>query len=182
MRLREAVERVRGAWRWSRQRWWTRWAGDLVLLAVVLAAVAAWQTRHLPEAGTPVPDLALRTLTGEPARLADLRGKPVVLALWAPWCGVCKVASSNLSSVQRLVGGSAHVVSVALAYEDVADVERYMREQRVDYPVLLGDDSFMRALRVDRFPTVLFLSADGRVEDAAVGYTTRLGLLWRLWL
>jgi hypothetical protein len=48
--------------------------------------------------------------------------------------------------------------------------------------VLLGDDALQEAYRVDTFPTTLFLSADGRVRRAAVGYTTQVGLLWRLWL
>ncbi len=175
------VARVRASWGRARQRWWVRWGVDLAVFAVLMAAVMAWQTRHLAGSGTPAPDFALRTLSGEPLRLADLRGKPVVLVFWAPWCGVCKVESSTVSALRSTVGERAHVLSVAVAYEDAEDVRRFVRERGVDYPVLLGDDALTRAYRVNSFPTTFVLSSEGRIQQTAVGYTTRLGLLWRLW-
>ena len=175
------LERARAAWGRARTRWWVRWGVDLALFGLVALAVMAWQTRHLPGAGTPAPDVTLRALSGERVRLHDLRGKPVVLVFWAPWCGVCKAESSTVSALRDMVGERAHVVSVALAYEDEEDVRRFVREREVDYPVLLGNDALARTLRVEMFPTTLVLSSEGRIEQAAVGYTTRLGLLWRLW-
>lgn len=174
---------MRGRWRQLRTRHaWVRWGVDLLLFAAVAVAVMTWQTRRLPASGTPAPAFSLRTLDGQTLRLESLRGKPVALTFWAPWCTVCKAESSNLSALRKRVGERAHVLSVAVAYDDVEEVRRFAREQGVDYPVLLGDDALQRAYRVDTFPTTLFLSPEGRVTRAAVGYTTQLGLLWRLWL
>jgi peroxiredoxin len=173
----------KGRWRPLRERpTWVRWGVDGLVLLLVAAAVMTWQTRRLPSAGTPAPAFSLRTREGGAVSLESLRGKPVALTFWAPWCTVCKAESSNLSALKRRVGGRAHVLSVAVAWEDVEEVRRFAREQEVDYPVLLGDDALQRAYRVDTFPTTLFLSPEGRVTRAAVGYTTQVGLLWRLWL
>jgi peroxiredoxin len=172
---------IRDAWHRARQRWWVRWGVDLAVATLLFLGVMAWQTRHLPSAGTLAPDFQLRTLTGEQVRLSELRGKPVVLEFWAPWCPVCKAESSTMSAVRRLAGERAHVLTVAVAYENEADVRRYVQEQGVDYPVLLGESSLTRSLHVDSFPTTFIISPEGRIEHATVGYTTRLGLLWRLW-
>ncbi|MFP2956958.1 peroxiredoxin family protein [Myxococcus sp. 1LA] len=175
-----ALTRLKAAWGRAREKWWVRWGVDLAVFALLLSAVTAWQARHLPGAGTPAPDFTYQTLSGDTVRLDSLRGKPVVLAFWAPWCGVCGAESSNISQLRKLAGDSAHVVSVAVAYDDEEAVRRFVREHAVDYPVLLGDDAIQSAFRVNTFPTVFFLSAEGRVERAAVGYTTLAGLSWRL--
>ncbi len=177
-----ALARLKSTWARARSRWWVRWGVDLAVLAVLFAAVAAWQARNLPGAGTPAPDFTLTSLSGDTVRLDALRGKPVVVAFWAPWCGVCGMESSNLSQLRKLAGDSAHVVSVAVAYEDEEAVRGFVQKHEVDYPVLLGDDAIQSAWRVDRFPTVFFVSPEGRVERAAVGYTTLAGLSWRLLL
>ncbi|WP_342374794.1 redoxin domain-containing protein [Myxococcus stipitatus] len=174
-----ALGNARAAWAKARQRWWVRWGVDLAFLALIFMAVAAWQTRHLPGSGAPAPQFKLRTLTGETVSLESLRGKPVVLAFWAPWCGVCGAESSNISQLRKLAGDSAHVISVALAYDDEAAVQRFAQEHAVDYPVLLGDDSVQQAWRVNMFPTVFFLSPEGTIERSVVGYTTLAGLSWR---
>ncbi|HEX8701530.1 MAG TPA: TlpA disulfide reductase family protein [Myxococcaceae bacterium] len=177
----EAQSGLRATWRRARQRRWVRWGMDLVLMAVVLLGVMAWQTRYLPGAGTPAPDFNLPTLTGEQVSLASLSGKPVVLVFWAPWCKVCKSETSTISAVRDMVGERAHVLSVAVSYRREEDVRRFARQQKVDYPVLLGNDELEEAFGVRAFPTTFVLSADGRIQQTSVGSTTRLGFLWRLW-
>jgi peroxiredoxin len=164
-----------------RQRVWARWGIDLAILAALVLGIGAWQTRsHL--SGGQAPDAVLATLDGERVSLDSLRGKPVVLAFWAPWCSVCAAESQNLSWVRSVAGDRARVVSVAASFEDVGQVRAYVRDHGVDYPVLLGDDALLRAFHVEAFPTAYFLDARGRVQRSVTGYTTTLGLLARIFL
>jgi thiol-disulfide isomerase/thioredoxin len=163
------------------RRRWFRWGRDLALLAAIVLAVGAWQTRgHLGRG--PAPELALTSLSGEPASLEPFRGRPVLLAVWAPWCPVCKANSGSLSWAARLAGDRAHVVNVAAAFDDAEQVRVHAREEGLLGPVLLAGDDAVRALRVASYPTYYFLDADGRVKRSAAGYTTTLGMLARLFL
>lgn len=156
-----------------------RWAVDLSILAVILAVIGAFQTRNHPRGA--MPSYNFSTLEGAPVSLASLQGKPTLLAVWAPWCGVCKVESGNVSRVHRWLGARANVVSVATGFNDVREVRGYMEAQAVDYPVLLARDDFSQVMRVDAFPTVFVLDREGRIVNSMQGYTTTLGLLWRTW-
>jgi thiol-disulfide isomerase/thioredoxin len=160
---------------------WLRWAIDLAIVLAVVVGATAWQSRHHLDAGA-APELTLASLSGPPVSLASLRGAPVLLAFWAPWCGVCKAESDNLGRALRLAGGRARVVSVAASYEGLEQVRGYVRQQGVDYPVLLGDEAAVRAFRVEAYPTLYFLDAEGRVKRSTTGYTTTAGMLARLLL
>lgn len=169
---------VLSRYRALRARWWFRWGVDLLVVLCVVLGVGLYQTRgHL--AG-PAPAFALVGLDGREVSLADLKGKPTLLAFWAPWCGVCRTESPNLSWVQKLVGSRARVISVASAWEQVGQVQAYVQQQGVDYPVLLDGVGLSRAFNVEAFPTVYFLDDAGNIKGSVVGYTTTLGLLARL--
>lgn len=170
---------LRERWRKLNQRRWFRWTVDLALIAVVLSAVMTWQTRGVPS-DAPLPAVPLTTLEGEPFSLSSLRGKPVVIELWAPWCGVCKAQASSMRWLKGLVGDRAHVVSIALSYGQVSSVERFMEDHDVTFPVYLGSDDVGRALGVSAFPTILFVDAEGKIERASVGFTSVPGMLWRM--
>ncbi len=164
-----------------RERRWVRWLEDGAFLVLVLSAVFAWQTRNHVASGEPLPAFSFADLEGKTWRSEDLRGKPVVLHLWAPWCGVCKQETGTFSRLHESLGDDAHVVSVALSYRSVSDVQRFVRDYGAKYPVLLGDDQFQEALRVDSFPTTYVLTPDGRISSSAVGLVTTAGLRMRLW-
>ena len=176
---RSLARRVLDSWRgWNRHPWF-RWSVDLALIALLLGSVASWQTRGVAS-GAPVPEVPLTTLDGAQMSLSSLRGKPVVVEVWAPWCGVCKAQASSMRWLKSVVGDRAHVVSIALSYGNVASVERFMEDHEVTFPVYLGHDDVGRALGVSAFPTILFLDAEGRIERASVGFTTVPGMLWRM--
>lgn len=170
--------RLREAYRTRRA---VRWAVEGAMLLVLVTLIGAWQTRrHL--SGVPPPAFTLASLDGGTISSTSLSGKPSMLVLWAPWCSVCKAQSGNVNRVQKWLGGKVNVLSIALSWEDRASVEQYVRDGGAEYPVLLGTPGLETAFHVEAFPTVYFLDSEGRIKHSASGYTTTLGMLWRLLL
>lgn len=167
---------------WSRLRlkWWFRWGTDGLLMVAIIWAVLAWQGRNLLDTREPAPAFQLTSMDGKTVALEDLKGKQVVLAFWAPWCTVCAAESSTISSLHQSVGDDVVVMSVALGYDNRAQVQAWMTEHAVDYPVLLGDPSMAETWHIDKFPTVYVLDEEGAIKGATVGYSTEWGLRARL--
>lgn len=157
-----------------------RWAMTLVAIVAFAWAAGWWRTRgHIARV---LPSQTLPALSGQPVTFDSLRGKPTLVAFWAPWCDVCKAESQNLSWVRKIAGQKANVVSVAAAFSDVEEVRQYVQGRGVDYPVLLGDDNTVRDFHVSGFPTVYFLDETGKVKRSTFGYTSTVGLLVRLFI
>jgi thiol-disulfide isomerase/thioredoxin len=167
-----------------RERRAFRWAVELLALALVVIAISAWQTRHHLRGEAPA--VRLVSLDGAsttlPAVIREGGAKKTLVYVWAPWCGVCKAESQNVAWVRSIVGDRARVISIATGYERVDEVRAYVAEHGVEYPVLLGDESVAKALRVEAFPTLYFVDAEGRISGSVAGYTTTFGLLWRLFV
>ncbi len=163
---------------WLRRLWSYGWQVALVLVAVW--GVSECQAGHLLSRRQPAPDFALRSLEGETVRLADLRGRKVVLYFFSPWCAMCEYSSSNVRALREARSPSElAVVAVGLAYEDPDELRRFAREHELNMPVVAGDEQVQRAYRIRAFPTVYVLDEAGAVEDRVVGYTTELGLRLR---
>lgn len=155
---------------------------DLVILTLIVSVVGWWQNRDLPARGTPMPEFSFATIDHQVVSNESLKGKATMMVVWAPWCGVCKFESPNVSRVHRWMGERANVVSLAIGYRDYASITGFVRDHRVDYPVLVGNEDIEEALKIQRLPTVFFFDEQGEVTFRTSGYTTTLGLLVRLWL
>jgi RNA polymerase sigma factor (sigma-70 family) len=128
--------------------------------------------------GSPAPEL--RGITdwknGEPVRLADLRGKVVVLDFWGHWCGPCLRAMPALTALhdqfadRGLVVIAVHdksVKSIAELDEKLARV-RQQRWFGRDLPFLVaidGDGATTAAFGIKTFPTSLLIDRDGNVAQ-----------------
>jgi peroxiredoxin len=152
------------------------WAAQAALLVAVVLGVSAWQTRKHLSNGTPAPSFALRKLGGGEVRLADLRGKRVLVHFWATWCGVCKLEPGALNAVQDDLEPDEVLLSIVANSEDQEEILRFVKEHDIRYPVLLADDSVVRAYRVGAFPTNYFIAPDGTISASSVGLTTRFAL------
>jgi thiol-disulfide isomerase/thioredoxin len=154
--------------------------GDILFFAAAVILIGVFQTRgHVR--GESLPPLQLESLDGARVDLSNLKGQPTLISFWAPWCGVCGATSKNVSRAMHWAGTSGRVVSIALSYRDRAQVEKYVIENSVDYPVWFGPDELEEKLHITSFPTIYFVDRQGRISGSAVGYTTTLGLLFRLW-
>ncbi len=172
---------VRAWWTKMRRHWWFRWGTELGLFVMIFVVITSIQGWNLLGSGEAAPGFTLRDMQGKKHSLAQYEGKKTLLVFWAPWCGVCKVESSNVSAIHQSMGDDVHVVSVAVGYQGNEDLQTYIEEQEVDYPVLLGNYDLASAYAVHKYPTLYVIDEEGHIEHAEVGYTTELGMRFRLW-
>ena len=172
-------EEKRSKWSELKENRAFRWTRDFMFFAVVLGSVMWWQTRGHVISGEPAPELQLGALAGEPFDLAA-SDKPTVVFFWAPWCSVCHADAHNIDAVREAVGEDANVVSVALSYESLDDVQGFVDKHGVTSPVLLGNRRVTDDWRVQAFPTIYIVNSKAEVAYSMVGYTTEIGLRLRL--
>ena len=166
------------AWRRPLQR---RTLGAALLVATVVWWGGGWalqQTGGAPAAR--LPDLALTTLDLQPRSLASYAGKPVVLNLWASWCGPCQREMPTLQRAQQRYPGVQFVF--ANQGESVEKVERYLalKGLALDHMLLDRHGQVARHFQQRALPTTFFFDADGTLVDTRTGELSDATLAQRL--
>lgn len=127
-----------------------------------------------------LPDIVLADVQGTEVALSAYAGKPLVVNLWASWCGPCRREMPTLARAQAEHPGIGFVF--ANQGEDAAEVAAYLHtEALAPGNVLLDPESeLMRLTGARALPTTLFFGADGRLRGAHMGELSRATLEARL--
>lgn len=154
----------------------------VVALIAALVGLLAWrlsteeQARGLVAAvgrgeKPTAPDFEL-PLLGEDGELslASLRGKPVVLNVWASWCDPCREEAPVLQDAYER-WRDAGVVVLGVDYQDgSADARAFMEEFGLTYPsVRDGSGSVLAGYGVTGVPETFFIDRQGRIVDYTSG-------------
>jgi thiol-disulfide isomerase/thioredoxin len=113
-----------------------------VATVAAAAGVGVALRRHASEAVTPdglqtVWTSEFDTPEGKTLKLADFRGKPLVLNFWATWCPPCVEEMPLLDAFFRQNSSNGWQV-IGLAIDQPSLVKRFMGQFPVDYPIALG--------------------------------------------
>ena len=144
-----------------------------VLVLVILALAAPAGFALVPQAKQ-APTFTLQTAAGQAVNLAKLRGKPVVLDFWAPWCLPCRRAMPELQKLQaKYAKQGVTVVGVAVDGSD-AEIAAAVRQAGVKYAVVIDRDRKVgAAYQVYLLPTLYVLDKSGKVVLAETGFNGR---------
>jgi len=142
---------------------------SLALLAACCAASAAGGELK-PWSGGATPSLALRDLQGKEHKLADYRGKVVLLNFWATWCDPCREEMPSMQRLQDKLAGQPFAI-LAIDYgEGAARISDFLKKIPVRFTVLLDrDTSAATAWKVKVLPTTLVLDPQQRIRYSVVG-------------
>jgi thiol-disulfide isomerase/thioredoxin len=123
--------------------------------------------------GDPAPAVALRDRDGNSASLAQWAEHLVVVNFWATWCAPCRKEMPELDRFQRKhAANGVRVVGIAL--DDGAEVDAFLRDTPVSYPILLSasataNPSLPFGNTYGALPFSVLLGRDGRILDTRLG-------------
>ncbi len=112
----------------------------------------------------PAPDFTLKDAEGKTLKLSDLHGKIVLLNFWATWCGPCALEIPWFVEFQQeFRNRGLEIVGVSMDEDGWTAVKPYISEHKINYHVLLGNDSVSQLYGgVDSLPTTFLIDRDGK--------------------
>jgi thiol-disulfide isomerase/thioredoxin len=121
-----------------------------------------------PESGAVphgLPDAVLPCLGGgRPVRLAGLLGRPMLVNVWAQWCGPCRTEAPFLAEVAGTNRSDLLVLGIDHADPEPDRAIEFAQVAGWGYPQIQDRDSVLRAdLQVAALPQTFFVGADGSI-------------------
>ena len=149
----------------------------LLIVAAVSLAVDYLRRPALPQNFSSTP---LQTLDGRTVDLAALsHERPLLLYVWATWCGVCRYTTP---SVAALADDGGNVMTVVLRSGDNAALTRWLAHKKTALPTINdATGQLSQRWEVQVTPTLIVISR-GEVKSITTGWTSGWGMRLRLWL
>lgn len=136
------------------------------------AACAGSADVRAPAIGASAPAFEAMDLSGAPVTLASLKGRVVVLNVWATWCRPCLEEIPQLEAVHREYG-SKGVSTIGVSIDAAgmgADVKDFMEEHGMTYAVWLDPDrNFSLKFLTVGVPETFVLDRQGIIKWRMIG-------------
>ena len=141
-------------------------------LIVIGAPVVAKDPQTLtPVTGRPLaPDFDLKDPDGKAVRLADFRGKPLIVNFWATWCPPCREEMPSMQRAHAAVSSEGIGLIAINVGEDADTVAQFLSQTPVKFPLPLDETSaVVMSWPVRGLPTTFVVDPEGRLAYVATG-------------
>lgn len=116
------------------------------------------------------PGFSLKDSKGTSVQLSKYKGKVVVLDFWATWCGGCKVEIPWFMEFQKKYKHSGlAVIGVSMDDDGWKVVKPFLKEKKLNYTVVLGNDDLAKSYGLDSMPMTLLIDREGKIAATHVG-------------
>ena len=140
-----------------------RWRG--LGLALLLLLVAT---------GVNAQSFVFKDMQGQAQRLADYRGKWVLVNFWATWCPPCLEEIPDLVELHRAHSNKDLVVIGVVLDSSEKSVRQFVDRFKINYPVVLGDYALAAQVgEVEMLPTSYLYNPQGELVSYQQGMVTR---------
>lgn len=153
----------------------------LLTLALLPALLLTAQAQNPPpmKAGTVAPLFSTRTVDGKRLTLKSLRGKVVLIDMWATWCGPCRLVTPILEALHRKYGHKGLKV-IGMSMDDSNSSSRvrpFQKANKLTYTMAVSPDAnakIAEKYNVESLPSIILIDQKGIVRWSQLGINTVL--------
>jgi len=134
-------------------------------------------TTQYPPLASAIAQAELKTTDGTSFKIADKKGKVLLINMWATWCGPCLAEMPSFVKMQEKYGPSGFEI-LGLDTDDESaslksDIDKVVKEKGINYPIVFSDDETQAAfLNISKFggiPQSFLVDADGNLRGVFKG-------------
>jgi cytochrome c biogenesis protein CcmG/thiol:disulfide interchange protein DsbE len=124
--------------------------------------------------GTAKFDFVLKDEHNVPVKMADYKGKVVLLNFWATWCGPCKVEIPAFVELYDRYKDKGLIIVGVSVDDSPEQLQAFMKEYKMNYPVLQMTPDVETAFGpFYGYPTSFFIARDGTICVKHLGPATK---------
>jgi thiol-disulfide isomerase/thioredoxin len=148
----------------------TRWLSVLLLGALWATTVSPAATPGEVAVGGTLREATITGLNGPPKKLSQFRGKPLIINVWASWCGPCRQEMASLDRLAWLdVGREFNIIGIST--DDYPErAKAWLRDSNATISQFIDRQLQMEnMLGASKLPLTVLVGADGRVLQKVYG-------------
>jgi cytochrome c biogenesis protein CcmG/thiol:disulfide interchange protein DsbE len=140
------------------------WIGIFFLMAAGVAVLRA-QSENVP-----APDFVLKDLQGKDLKLADFKGKVLVLNFWATWCPPCRAEIPDFVEAYANKDKGLEILGLSVDRMTADKLLPFVSKAKINYPVALADTKIVQDYGPgDYIPATIIIDKKGIVRHRHVG-------------
>jgi peroxiredoxin len=143
-----------------------------IYLSRITTPIAGSTAPPSPQIGFSAPDFTLDDLNGQPIKLSDLRGKVVLINLWASWCPPCRAEMAAINNSYTHYADQGFIVlGLNTTFQDDETAARaFAQSLNLSFSIIFDRDGVTsRRYRLQAMPTSFFVGRDGVIRDIVLG-------------
>lgn len=115
------------------------------------------------------PDFTLTSLNSEVLTLNEMKGKRVVINIWATWCAPCKKEIPHFNQLLKEVPPDELII-VGISREASSVINSFIEKYMTSYPIVSADNLPEPYSAVRTFPVTFFIDRNGIIQNIVTGY------------
>ncbi len=140
------------------------------LLETVAATAPIPPGFRLGRIGDQVGDLRLTDLDGASHTLAEWRGRPVLINVWASWCEPCR---REMPLLKAFAAQRTSIQLIGLAQDNLLAIRAFLRQTSVNYPIMVDNATGAGGLRlgnrIGALPYTVLIDSNGKLLRRKLG-------------
>ena len=145
----------------------------IILILLCLSGISGNVLANTPgevKIGGYLPEAALHGFSGDSRKLSEFRGKPLIINVWASWCGPCRAEMGSLERLSSRLGGKQFNIIGISTDDDASAALAFIKSEKLTFDNYLDSKVVLEnMLGANTIPLTILVDAHGCVVKKVYG-------------